>query len=104
MRRSDLTVRTTTALITHNATIARMVERFRADLGQAARVERTALRLLEQLDDDGSDPGRARRFLVWASRLHETGLAISHTGFHRHGAYLVTHSDMPGFSADDQAI
>jgi exopolyphosphatase/guanosine-5'-triphosphate,3'-diphosphate pyrophosphatase len=88
---------------TRDATIARMVERFRVDLGQAARVERTALRLLDQLGDDWSGSGRARRFLVWASRLHETGLAISHTGFHRHGAYLVTHSDMPGFSADDQA-
>ncbi len=27
--------------------------------------------------------------------LHEIGLAISHSGYHRHGAYLLQHSDIP---------
>jgi exopolyphosphatase/guanosine-5'-triphosphate,3'-diphosphate pyrophosphatase len=29
-------------------------------------------------------------------------LAIAHTKYHRHGAYLVEHSDMPGFSWQEQ--
>jgi len=86
-------------------TIRRMVERYHVDLGQAIRVEHVALRLLGQLGAGrGTDAEQLRKQLVWASHLHEIGLAISHTGFHKHGAYLIQHSHMPGFSADDQII
>ena len=37
-------------------------------------------------------------------RLHEAGLAISHSQFHRHGAYLLEHSDLPGFSRPEQRL
>jgi exopolyphosphatase/guanosine-5'-triphosphate,3'-diphosphate pyrophosphatase len=86
-------------------TIRRMVERYHVDLGQSIRVEQVALRLLDQLGTDwGMDAYPIRKQLVWASHLHEIGLAVSHTGFHKHGAYLIEHSHMPGFSSDDQAI
>jgi exopolyphosphatase/guanosine-5'-triphosphate,3'-diphosphate pyrophosphatase len=86
-------------------TIRRMVERYRVDLGQATRVEHVALRLLDRLTGEaGLDNEQNRRILVWAAQLHEIGLAVSHTGFHKHGAYLIQFSEMPGFSADDQAM
>jgi exopolyphosphatase/guanosine-5'-triphosphate,3'-diphosphate pyrophosphatase len=34
--------------------------------------------------------------------LHETGYTVSHLGFHRHGAYILEHADMPGFSSQEQ--
>lgn len=39
-----------------------------------------------------------------AAYLHEIGLAISHGGYHRHGAYLLQHSDIAGFSQIDQNL
>jgi len=30
------------------------------------------------------------------------GFAISHSDYHKHGAYLVEHADMAGFSNSDQ--
>jgi exopolyphosphatase/guanosine-5'-triphosphate,3'-diphosphate pyrophosphatase len=42
--------------------------------------------------------------LLWAARMHEIGLAISHSGYHKHGAYLAQNSDMPGFSLQEQQI
>ena len=36
--------------------------------------------------------------------MHEIGLAISHAGYNRHGAYLAQHSDMPGFSLQEQQV
>lgn len=86
-------------------TIRGFAERHRADLAQAARVERTALRLLDRAgagwglvsDDD-------RSFLSWAARVHEVGLAVTFSGHHRHGAYLVQNSDMPGFSRQEQDV
>ena len=40
--------------------------------------------------------------LSWAARLCQIGLDISHTQYHRHGAYLIDHSDLMGFSKGEQ--
>lgn len=79
-----------------------MMARYHVDQRQAERVVRTAQELLAQvapalqLDEESSD------LLRRAAYLHEVGLAISHGGYHRHGAYLLQHSDVPGFSQVDQ--
>ena len=84
--------------------IRRFVERFRVDVAQAERVERTALRFLESAAvPEGLDADTARSLLSWAAWLHEIGLVVSYPGYHRHGAYLVANSDLPGFSRDEQA-
>ena len=43
-----------------------------------------------------------RDVLRWAAMIHEIGLAVSHTQFHKHGAYLVSNSDLAGFSRQEQ--
>ncbi len=79
-----------------------MMGRYGADPKQAERVVRTVQNLFEdtcdalQLTEDDDD------LLRRAAYLHEIGLAISHGGYHRHGAYLLQHSDIPGFSQIDQ--
>jgi len=45
-----------------------------------------------------------RDWLNWSALSHEIGLMVSHSGFHKHGAYLLTYSDLPGFTNQDQAI
>jgi exopolyphosphatase / guanosine-5'-triphosphate,3'-diphosphate pyrophosphatase len=85
--------------------ISWLADRSRVDREQAARVERTAARCLADvakawdLEDEA-----AGQMLAWAARLHEIGLEISHTGFHKHGAYIVGHADLPGFSRNDQQL
>jgi exopolyphosphatase/guanosine-5'-triphosphate,3'-diphosphate pyrophosphatase len=49
-------------------------------------------------------PEHGRQVLGWAARLHEIGLSIAYAGYHRHSAYLVANSDMPGFSRADQDL
>jgi exopolyphosphatase/guanosine-5'-triphosphate,3'-diphosphate pyrophosphatase len=80
-----------------------MEERFHVDAAQADRVETTAVALLQQAARqwDLEDP-ESEQFLRWAARLHEIGLDISHSHFHRHGAYLLEHADMPGFTREEQ--
>ena len=86
-------------------TIGWFCQRYAVDKEQAARVERTALRLLHQVAHDWSiDLEYSRRVLSWAAHLFEIGLTISHTGYHKHSAYVVANADMAGFSRDDQAI
>ena len=40
--------------------------------------------------------------LEWSTRLHEIGLDISHSGFQKHGAYIVANADFPGFPRSEQ--
>jgi exopolyphosphatase / guanosine-5'-triphosphate,3'-diphosphate pyrophosphatase len=86
-------------------TVRSMQQRYHVDLAQAARVEQTALDLLAQVQESWSleDP-LAEQALTWASRLHEIGLDVAHSGYHRHGAYLLENADMPGFAREEQLL
>jgi exopolyphosphatase/guanosine-5'-triphosphate,3'-diphosphate pyrophosphatase len=84
-------------------TIRALSERYHVDADQAERVERTALRCLEQVADEWKlELENATQLLTWAARMHEVGLALSHSGHHKHGGYILENSDMPGFSRQDQ--
>jgi exopolyphosphatase / guanosine-5'-triphosphate,3'-diphosphate pyrophosphatase len=86
-------------------TVRSMQQRYHVDTAQAGRVEQTALRLLAQAQEHWQlqDP-MAEQSLVWACRLHEIGLDVAHSGYHRHGAYLLEHADMPGFAREEQLL
>ncbi len=84
-------------------TVRSMEARFGIDRHQADRVERAALELLRQVASDWSlDAEIYAQMLRWAARLHEIGLHIAHSSYHRHGAYLLEHADMPGFPTVEQ--
>jgi exopolyphosphatase/guanosine-5'-triphosphate,3'-diphosphate pyrophosphatase len=36
--------------------------------------------------------------------VHEIGLAVAHGGYHKHGEYLLTHSELAGFSLQEQRM
>ena len=86
-------------------TVRSMAARYHVDLAQAERVESTALKLLADLEQVWAigEP-LAEQILSWAARLHEIGLDISHAHYHRHGAYLLQNSDMPGFPREEQML
>ena len=80
-----------------------MMARYYVDVRQSERVVQTARQLFEQVQQDLALDAEDGDLLRRAAYLHEIGLAISHGGYHRHGAYLLQHSDVPGFSQVDQA-
>ncbi|MDF1763461.1 MAG: exopolyphosphatase, partial [Oleibacter sp.] len=85
-------------------TIKSLQERFYVDVAQSGRVEATALALFDGVGDSLKLPESSRDWLIWAARLHEVGLTIAHSGFHKHGGYLLQHSDMLGFTRQGQAL
>lgn len=86
-------------------TIRRFMERYHVDLDQANRVRHTVLALFGQAQAGfGIEREFGIRFLEWAAQLHEIGLTLSYAGHHKHGAYIVENSDMPGFSREDQLV
>lgn len=85
-------------------TIRAFQERYHVDGAQAEQVGNTAVTLLSQATRQWPlDERWAAQQLRWASQLCEIGLAISHTGYHKHGAYLVANSYMAGFSREAQS-
>ncbi|MCD9098777.1 exopolyphosphatase [Luteimonas fraxinea] len=84
------------------SSIAALEQRYGIDQAQATRVETTALRLFDQVARSWSLDGDDLRMLAWAARVHELGLVIAHSQYHVHGAYVLEHSDIAGFSRQEQ--
>ena len=86
-------------------TVRAMAGRFHVDMHQAERVESTAMGFFRQLAESWElDDDADGALLRWAARLHEIGLDIAHAQYHRHGAYLLEFSDMPGFPTLEQRL
>lgn len=95
LQHHDIRERTALALSTH----------YRIDKRQATRVERSVLSLFDALSGPWEMPEEPyRAILGWAARLHEIGLAINYSGIHKHSAYILQNTDLPGFNQDDQAL
>jgi len=84
------------------ASIIALTRRYGIDEAQAARVEATAIHLFEQLAPAWKLDPDDLLMLAWAARLHELGLAIAHSQYHVHGAYVIENSDIAGFSRQEQ--
>lgn len=83
-------------------TVSAMIKRSDIDEQNAEHVEKMAILLFDAVSRDwGLDQGD-KELLSWAARLHEVGLSVAHTQFHKHGQYLIQHSDLPGFSKQEQ--
>jgi len=86
------------------ATVTRFMQRYEVDQRQAVRVARTALELLNQMVPTSRVAEHPDAlFLVWAAYLHEVGISVAHSSYHKHSAYILANADMPGFSRRDQA-
>ncbi|MBF8222380.1 exopolyphosphatase [Halomonas sp. 328] len=83
-------------------TLADLRQRYCVDGRQADNVAACVRQMLDQVSDAWAFTTEQREFLDWAAQLHEIGLAISHSQFHRHGAYLLAQGDLPGFSRPEQ--
>ncbi|MBT8445694.1 MAG: exopolyphosphatase [Gammaproteobacteria bacterium] len=84
-------------------TISDVVRRYDLDADQGERIASTAAELVEQVTESWQlPPGDPKRLLRWAAQLHEIGTSISHSQYHKHGAYMLKNLDMPGFSRREQ--
>ncbi|MEJ2478560.1 MAG: exopolyphosphatase [Acidihalobacter sp.] len=85
-------------------TIEVFVERYQVDVAQAARVAATATQLFDAVAGSWGLGAADGDYLRWAAQLHEIGQSVAHSGYHKHGAYLVANADLAGFSRHEQEI
>lgn len=87
-----------------SSAVQNLAKRFHADAAQSQRIADTAQRFFDanapalKLKEDNV----WRHYLGWAAHLAEVGLDISHNQYHKHSAYIVANSDLPGFSQEEQ--
>ncbi len=82
-----------------------MARRFGVPLKHARKVAGLSAELFQALRPLHRLPAESGKLLEAAACLHDSGHYVSDTGHHKHSAYLVSNSDMPGFTAAErQAI
>ena len=85
-----------------DVTTRQFMRRYHVDMRQAGRVAHLADRLAHQFME-GQANEDALQLLGWAASLHEIGISIAHSGYHKHTAYILANADMPGFSRKEQS-
>ena len=83
-------------------TVADMQKRFQVSASHARRVSKKAHELFSRVETPWGLTLEQGELLHWAASLHEVGLIISHSGYQRHGAYMIDNADLPGFSLEEQ--
>jgi len=86
--------------------VQRLASKFGTDAVHGLRIGKVALHLFAQLRSQASMPEdaeeeRLSRKLAWAAQLHEIGSQISHSDYHKHGAYILDNSDALGFALSE---
>lgn len=83
-----------------------LAEQYHIDQQQALRVQETALCLFDQIRNwkNKRQIKELRSLLKWATMLHEIGISINHNAIHRHSAYIIAHTTLPGFDEEQQRL
>jgi len=79
---------------------------YHIDSDQAKRVLETVENLHQQWEVQNPKLANLQltALLKWAAMLHEVGLSINHSGLHRHSAYILQNSNLPGFTQEQQLL
>ena len=95
-RHQDIRIRTALSLASH----------YNIDREQARRVRETTEQLYLQwaAQNPSLVHPQLEAILKWAAMLHEVGLGINHSGMQRHSAYILQHSNLPGFNQEQQLL
>ncbi len=86
-------------------TIEKFIDRYEVDRVQIKRISQISLYFWKQLFlDDSSEFLIMSEVLDWSTNLLELGQSMSHNSYHKHSSYIVSNSDMPGFSRGEQQL
>lgn len=82
-------------------TINSLMARFNVDLEHVERVNQVAQNIFTQVKEPWElNNKHYQKLLTWAVSLHEIGLDINASGYHRHGKYIIENADFAGFNQE----
>jgi exopolyphosphatase/guanosine-5'-triphosphate,3'-diphosphate pyrophosphatase len=81
-----------------------VARRYEYDAAHSNHVARFAIRIFDDTRKLHRMGAAERNLLLYAALLHDIGYHIAHNNHHRHAAYLIRNSEMPGFAGPDIAM
>ncbi|MBL8179247.1 MAG: Ppx/GppA family phosphatase [Bryobacterales bacterium] len=84
--------------------VEQMARKYGVCVPHARQVAALAMRLFELLEPLHCLPPQTATLLEAAAYLHDTGHFIGDTAHHRHSAYIVANSGMPGFTGREREL
>lgn len=82
-------------------TVLNLCTKFQVESNHSDHVRNISLKIFDALSIFHKLGSAEREMLEAASLLHDVGYIISHDQHHKHSYYIITHSDMPGFTNDE---
>jgi exopolyphosphatase/guanosine-5'-triphosphate,3'-diphosphate pyrophosphatase len=83
--------------------INNLAQRFNIDQAQVHNIQELLKSWLTQVNKTWQlHPPIYTELLMFAVQLHELGIDINPSGYQKHGQYILTHSDLPGFNQEQQ--
>ena len=84
-------------------TVNGLQQRFSIDTDHADNVKALALSLFNQCTATWHITANVyANLLQWAAQLHEIGIDINSSGYHKHGRYILNNADLAGFNQEQQ--
>jgi exopolyphosphatase / guanosine-5'-triphosphate,3'-diphosphate pyrophosphatase len=84
--------------------VDRLLRRGNAEVLHAAHVARIALEIFDHTHSLHQLTATEREWLQYGALLHDIGCYVGYSRHQRHSYYLITHGDLPGFSADEVEV
>jgi exopolyphosphatase/guanosine-5'-triphosphate,3'-diphosphate pyrophosphatase len=80
------------------------VQHYRVDLEHAERVRESAMHLFAELRSVHRLPAEYKEWLAAAAMLCEVGDYVNRTGRHRHAHYIISHSEILGYTPQQRKV
>jgi exopolyphosphatase/guanosine-5'-triphosphate,3'-diphosphate pyrophosphatase len=77
---------------------------YRVDTHHALQVRESAMKLFDALRSIHSLPPEYREWLSAAAMLYEVGDYVNRTGRHRHAYYIISHSEILGYTPEQRRV
>jgi len=84
--------------------ITNAVKHYRVDMGHALEVRASAMELFSALKSVHHLPGEYREWLSAAAMLYEVGDFVNRNGRHRHTQYIISNSEILGYTPEQRRI
>lgn len=85
-------------------TIVELAKRYNVYNSHSQHIRQISLKLYEFLKDYHNLGEYEKEMLECSAILHDIGYWISHDQHHKHSYYIITHSDLPGFTNDEAEL
>ncbi|GGA64398.1 guanosine-5'-triphosphate,3'-diphosphate pyrophosphatase [Neiella marina] len=85
-------------------TLSNLAKKYHLDKQHGEQCRQAALALCEQFEQHWPITEDGKAMLACAAQLHEIGFTIGFVNGHQHGAYILSHTNQPGFSTSQQVL